>query len=81
MAAEYFDHIAAPGDRWDLLAWTYYGDATMIRPILLANPDLVGDPTRPTPLILPAGTVVRVPVLDDSAIAQAQLPPWKQGLV
>lgn len=78
MPKEYFEHITATGERWDLVAYRYYGDAKMIRPLLLANPDLTGNPETPAPLVFKAGIRLRVPVLADEEILQPQLPPWKR---
>jgi phage tail protein X len=70
-ASGYIEHLTAEGDRWDLLAWHYYGDATRYEEIILANPAL---PIIP---ILPAGVKVLIPVADDPAPAvDAGLPPW-----
>ncbi len=78
MAREYLEHITKVGDRWDLIAYSYYGDATRISPLLLANPDIVGNIDAPTPLRFGSGVKIRVPILTDTEIAQTQLPPWKR---
>ncbi|OQS39769.1 hypothetical protein B0T40_03270 [Chromobacterium haemolyticum] len=71
---EYLEHITSAGERWDTLAWEYYGDAAQMSPIIEANPQL-----RILPA-LSAGLVVRIPVLedDDLALAEEDLPPWKR---
>ena len=78
MAQEYFEHVTQIGDRWDLIAFDYYGDAKLIKPLLMANPDIVGDPETPAPLIFEKGVRIRVPVLAQDEIAAGQLPPWKR---
>ena len=78
MASEYLEHITQIGDRWDLIAHDYYGDATLIRPLLRANPNLLGDPNTPAPLVFDKGVRIRVPVLHEAEIAASQLPPWKR---
>lgn len=78
MAREYFEHLTKAGDRWDLIAFDYYGDATLIKPLLKANPDLLGDPGVPAPLVFDAGVKLRVPVLPEDEIEASQLPPWKR---
>ncbi len=78
MAIEYFEHVTKVGDRWDLIAYSYYGDATLIKKLLLANPDIVGDATTPTPLVFGAGTKIRVPILPEEEISASQLPAWKR---
>ncbi|QOD81896.1 tail protein X [Chromobacterium haemolyticum] len=71
---EYLEHITSAGERWDTLAWEYYGDANLMSPIIEANPQLRILPS------LSAGLVVKIPVLedDDPALAEEDLPPWKR---
>lgn len=69
---QYIKHITSDGDRWDLLAYKYYGDATNFESIIIANPTI---PLNP---ILPAGITVYVPILDEDDIQTEDLPPWKQ---
>ena len=78
MATEYFEHVTKAGDRWDLLAFDYYGDARLVKPILMANPHVIGDPDTPAPLVFQPGTKLRIPVLPDAEIAVGQLPMWKR---
>ncbi len=74
----YLEHTTQPGERWDLIAHRYYGDAKLMHHILKANPDLVGDSDSPVPLILDPGTKLRIPVLEQAQLSAVQLPPWKQ---
>lgn len=71
---EYIEHISVTGDRWDTLAWHYYGDAALMSPIIAANPQL-----RILP-VLEAGLQVRIPILSapDPAMTAEELPPWKR---
>lgn len=70
---EYYEHITKEGDRWDLIAYQYYGDATMYEPIIVANPEV---PILP---ILPSGIKLKVPVIDrKETISPEELPPWKR---
>jgi len=78
MSQDYLEHTTQPGERWDLIAYRYYGDAKLMHHILLANPDLVGDPDSLVPLILDPGIRLRIPVLEQAQIAAVQLPPWKR---
>jgi hypothetical protein len=78
MAQEYFEHVTKIGDRWDLIAFDYYGDATLIKPLLMANPAVIGDVNTPAPLVFDNGVRIRVPVLPIEDIAASQLPPWKR---
>jgi len=66
--------ITREGERWDLLAWTYYGDPTRYEPIIAANPQV---PITP---FLAAGIRLAIPVLAPvPTTAAADLPPWKRG--
>lgn len=71
---QYYEHITKEGDRWDLIAYQYYGDATMYEPIVRANFTTVG--IKP---ILPSGIKLKVPVIDvKNIIPSEELPPWKR---
>ena len=69
----YVEHIARAGDRWDSLAWRYYGDAAAFDRILAANPHIpFSDAPEP-------GVRVMIPVVDVEPVAPADtLPPWKR---
>lgn len=75
----WLEHVAGVNERWDHLAWRYYGDANRTGPLLRANRELFGDGHGPIPCILPAGLVLKAPVLDPEPVADALLPPWKRG--
>ncbi|PIV89283.1 MAG: hypothetical protein COW48_01265 [Hydrogenophilales bacterium CG17_big_fil_post_rev_8_21_14_2_50_63_12] len=65
-------HITTEGERWDLLAWRYYGDATAYERIITANPAV------PFVETLPGGIELAIPVIEVSAtISPEELPPWK----
>ena len=68
----FIEVITKDNDRWDLIAWRCYGDASRIEPILPANPDI------PIRSVLPAGLRVLVPVLAAPS-DEAALPPWKRS--
>lgn len=70
---EYVEHLTVEGDRWDLLAWRYYGDPHLYEPIIAANPAV---PIRP---FLASGVRLRVPVLPDEVVLDRDLPPWKRS--
>lgn len=66
-------HITKDGERWDLLAWRYYGSATDYERIIAANP---GVPRSP---VLRGGIELLIPVVEKSeVIAAEELPPWKR---
>ncbi|MCK9514073.1 MAG: tail protein X [Pigmentiphaga sp.] len=70
---KYVEHITVEGDRWDLLAWRYYGDPYLYEPIIAAN---VAVPIRPA---IASGIRLRIPVLPDEQVLDRDLPPWKRG--
>ncbi len=53
-------HHTASGDRWDLLADHYYGNPTLLAPLLRANPQSAHIP------ILPEGLTLTIPVLEEA---------------
>jgi phage tail protein X len=64
--SEYLTHTTLQGDRWDSLAYRYYGDALAYPVILQANPTV-----DPTPGTLPGGLALRIPILDETDLAPA----------
>jgi len=72
MTGEFYEYITKDGDRWDLIAYDYYGDATLYEPIITANPDV---PITP---ILPSGLKLQIPVRDDTDEITFTLPPWRE---
>ncbi len=69
--SEFIVHITADGERWDLLAYRYYGDATKYAPIISANFKVVIEP------VFEAGIRIDIPVLMESAVVSSDLPPWR----
>jgi hypothetical protein len=76
MMTAYIKHTVRQDERWDQIAYRYYGDAHLIGPIVEASTHV-----RLT-THLNAGVVVLVPVLaaDDMAtvLTPEELPPWKR---
>lgn len=72
-ATQYIAHVTRTGERWDLLAWRYYGDASSFNPIIMANPLIAIEP------LLEAGITIQVPVLSASNSQSIGLPPWKSA--
>jgi phage tail protein X len=62
-------HTTTEGERWDQLAWRYYGDAYRYLPIVQANPHV------PISAALPAGLTLAIPVLQPLPTTE-DLPPW-----
>ncbi len=71
--AEFIQHITSDGERWDTIAYKYYGDPFAYEQIIDANPSV------PIVPILPSGIVLMIPVVeDDATLPSEELPPWKQ---
>ncbi|QIW15858.1 hypothetical protein A4G20_05685 [Pasteurellaceae bacterium RH1A] len=66
-------HQIQEGDRWDNLAYHYYGDIGQMNRLLNANPHI------PFCEILPQGETLKVPVLAVKTTDNSDLPPWLQG--
>lgn len=62
-------HITTEGERWDQLAWRYYGDAHRYLSIVQANPHV------PISATLPAALTLAIPVLQPLPTTE-DLPPW-----
>jgi phage tail protein X len=71
-AARFITHITSAGERWDLLAWRYYGNASLYGPIIMANPSI------PIEAAFEAGLVIGIPILTADSTATLDLPPWKR---
>lgn len=69
----YIPHLTTEGERWDSLAWRYYGDAHAYERIIQANPGL------PLMTTLPGGLTLAIPVVESDEVATSEaLPPWKR---
>lgn len=73
MSDQLLTHITAAGERWDLVAWKYYGDPTLYGPIVMANPDISIEP------VFEVGLTIMIPVLQKSNATSVSLPPWKNN--
>jgi len=69
---QFITHVTSAGERWDLIAWKYYGDPTLFGPIVMANPKVVIEP------VFEAGLVIAIPILQQATVVTLDLPPWKQ---
>ncbi len=66
-------YITKQYDRWDLIAYKFYGDPMGYGPIVQANPNVKLDP------VLSAGIVLKIPTqVTMQAVLTTELPPWKQ---
>jgi len=68
-----FNYKTGQGETWGSIAWKMYGSMSGIKTLIEANTAVPIDPE------LPEGTVLLIPILDDtdSAILTTKLPPWK----
>jgi phage tail protein X len=73
LQAQFIAHVTVSGERWDLLAWIYYGDASLYSPIIMANP------TIPIESTFEAGLQIAIPLIQASQSTTSELPPWKLG--
>ncbi|EAA6914917.1 hypothetical protein QG78_001982 [Salmonella enterica subsp. enterica] len=71
MDALYIEHITTDGERWDQIAYRYYGDPFGYVRIIMANPHIAVTP------VLDAGQRLAIPVIDTEQTTQ-ELPPWLQ---
>lgn len=75
----HFVHRTLDGDRWDLLAHDWYGDATKDHILIKANRRLFVDTLGPVPPVLRSGLEIIIPVIDEAVIDHSHLPPWKRN--
>lgn len=73
MTQSVLKHIVTQGERWDSLAYHYYGDALEFSRIIDANPQLSFYE------VLPVGITVFIPVLQVKPTNNEDLPPWLRG--
>lgn len=60
------------GERWDNVSYNAYGDPYQIEMILEANPTVrISD-------VIPEGTVLNIPIIEQETLSGSILPPWKQ---
>lgn len=69
--SKYIIHKTKQGERWDSLAYKYYGNCFKYTPIVMANPNM---PISP---FLPEGVDVVIPFFDNNTETNEELPPWK----
>ena len=72
---EYYPYTTQENERWDGIAFKAYGNAGLSKVLIEANPNV------PITDILPNGTRLNIPILEEenSSINQDELPPWLRG--
>lgn len=74
----YVPYTTKAGDRWDLIAYRMYGDASRYAPIIDANRPLFATaPLSLIPTVLDAGLELKIPVLD-APFSPDDVPPWRR---
>lgn len=73
--AQAFVHVTQQGDRWDTIAWKYYGDVSRMGFLVLVNPAVPAYPE------FDAGVEIVVPLVPASpgSASAADLPPWRRN--
>lgn len=66
---QYVSYVTGPSDRWDMIAWHAYGDATQVAPLIAANPAVAISP------VLPQGITIYCPLITPPAAPSSTL-PW-----
>ena len=69
--SEFYTYITKDKDRWDLISYKYYNDATLYEIIIQANPEVEIAP------ILKAGIKLKIPVIESTDEITSDLPPWR----
>jgi phage tail protein X len=70
-APQFIEHVTYAGERWDLLAWQYYGDPANYSIIIMAN---LRVPIEP---VFEAGITIAVPIIQQQNVLSSDLPPWR----
>ncbi|EDV4562869.1 hypothetical protein HX41_004150 [Salmonella enterica subsp. enterica] len=67
----FLEHVTRDGERWDSLAWQYYGDPLGYPRIIAANPHVAITP------VLPSGLLLLIPVIEaEEANTEEDIAPW-----
>lgn len=69
---EIIEYMTQDGDRWDLIAYKFYGDSRFYEPIIKANPIIPIGIFR-----IPAGIMLKIPKIKASDYIQEEIEsPW-----
>ncbi len=71
MSGPYLPYVTSQNERWDLIAWKFYGDPSLYGAIIEANPlvPIVG--------AFDAGVQLQIPILQRASSSSNDLPPWE----
>lgn len=67
----WIEHTTCNNERWDEIAYKYYGNCFLFNQIMDANPQVPKEP------FLPNGIIIKIPVEKTEAFNN-NLPPWKR---
>lgn len=65
-------YTTKPGDRWDLIAYSAYGDVTKVVELIAANPRV------PISAVIAENTILNIPIKENDLLKAELLPPWKR---
>ena len=66
----YISYRTQTGDRWDTVAFKYFGDPTQIGALIMANPGV------PILDVFDAGTEIAIPLIAAPSGGVTSSPPW-----
>jgi len=75
---EYIEHETTAGERWDHIAYKFYGDAKRTSDLIRANRGLFLPGLKPVPIVFRGRVKIRVPIVEAPRLDDALLPPWKR---
>lgn len=70
--AQFTEITLVDDTRWDMISYNAYGSIDHITDIAQANP------TVPLTDVVPAGTTLYIPIIEQPDITTSLLPPWKR---
>lgn len=74
----YLEYFTRDGDRWDSLAYRFYGDIRLQNKLIEENRSLFNG--FAVPAILPASMTLKIPLLTKkTTVDDRLLPPWKRS--
>ena len=75
---EHLLHKSVPGERWDTIAYKYYANGELSHVLIEANRHHFTDSLAPPWPVIPAGTLIRVPIMEAEKVNPDNLPPWRR---
>lgn len=71
--SEFIFHTTKQNERWDNIAYQYYGNTYNIKPLIEANPHIKING------IISANQTIKIPIIKDESDNSLLLPIWKRG--